>query len=187
MTGPEVALFFHILGVFLLVGASAISLIAGARLRRAETVAEARTWLGAMKTIDPLYPAAIIVIFGAGAYMVSDLAFFDWDQAWVSVSLGTLIAAGALGGGFLSRELRGVIAEAEATPEGPMPASLRRSVLNPVLFAGENVLDLWIIAIMYMMVDKPNLAGALAAVLIATAVGMVSYVPASKRLEAVEG
>ena len=46
MTGPEVALFFHILGVFLLVGASAISLIAGARLRRAETVAEARTWLG---------------------------------------------------------------------------------------------------------------------------------------------
>ena len=171
----------------MLVGATSISHLAGARVRRAETVAEVRTWLGVLKLVDPLFPGAIVVIFGAGAYMVSDVGFFDWDQAWVSVALGTLIAAGAVGGGFLSRELRVLIAEAEATPEGPAPASLRRSLLNPMLFAAENVLVLWIVAIMYMMVDKPNLGGALAAVLIATVVGAASYMPMATRLEAVEG
>lgn len=42
MSGTEVALFFHILGVFLLVRAGSISHVAGSRARKAETVAEAR-------------------------------------------------------------------------------------------------------------------------------------------------
>lgn len=136
--------------------------------------------------LDPLFPLAAVVIFGAGAYMVSDLAFFDWDLAWVSVSIGALIFAVVLGGGYLSRQLGTLVQAADAAvesegPNGPVPGPLRHALLNPLIFAAENITDLLVIALAYIMIDKPNLAGALAAVLVAVAVGAMLHIPAQQR------
>lgn len=140
-----------------------------------------RQWLGVLKMVDPLFPVAAVMIFCTGAYMVSDLAFFDWDQARVSVSIGALAFAVAIGGRYLSRQVDSLSQAAADTPDGPVPAPLRQAMLNPLIFAAENVTDLLVIAIACIMIDKPNLAGALAAVLVAVTVGAASYVLMQRR------
>lgn len=184
MSGFEIAVFIHLLGVLALFAAATLSHVAGARMRKAETVEQVRDWVGLQGMLSPIFPISAVVIFGAGAYMVGDLAFFDWDDAWISVGIATLLFAVTMGGVVGERAMKSVATAAAAAPSGPVPVSLRRLLLDPVRLAVENTLTLLIVALVYMMVDKPNLAGAVASVLVAVAVGALSSVPARKRQQA---
>lgn len=116
---------------------------------------------GILKLLDPVFPAAALVIVMAGAFMAGDVSLFEWDQAWISVGAGRLVFVLALGGVALSRTVRSLNAAARDIPEGPVPAAFRLRLLDPVMFAAENTVSLVLVALVYMMVDKPNLAGAL--------------------------
>lgn len=180
----EVGLFFHILGVFALGGATAILLVVFTMARRAKTVQELKHWMGLGALLGKYYvlPIAGLFMLLTGAYLVSKVKpVWDWSDGWIAWSALALIVAVAVGYFVNTPRLRAIGMAAGPAPDGPVPDAITAQLNDPLLFAGIHGAMMTIVAIMWNMTTHPGGIGAFLAIVILAAIGAGSAYPLYQR------
>lgn len=170
MNWYSIALFAHIVGVLALFITQALQWLTTLRLRRAQTLAQARERLGFASGINRLMPMTLVLIIGAGVYMAAIGQLFT--APWLDVSFVAIVIMMALGMGVVGRRM-GVVrrAIAGATSEGALPAALQARIADPALWVGAQAPVALALSIVYLMTTKPDLLVSIVAVIVALALG----------------
>jgi uncharacterized membrane protein len=173
----DVALFLHICGVVLLVGAVTTTMLATLRAQKAETVAELRSLTAVTKTIDMVIGPAMLLILAPGLYMVSrhgDDGSIRWTSGWVDVAIAVFLLMAVLGPAVETRHAKRLLQAAQDLPDGPVPPdvdALRRTpVATYVTMFGAGQ----IVAFLFLMTNQPALPGAIATCVIAAVVSLTA-------------
>ena len=173
----SIALFLHIvgaLGLFVGLGLEWASL---SYLRRAATTEQAREWLKLFASLRRLYPITWLAILIPGFYMTA----VAWrGAAWISVALVAVVLLAVLGAALGGRQMA-PIGQALSAQGGPLSAPTRDQINNPLLWS-----FLWIrtgiaLGIVFLMVVKPGLSGALISLGVAIILAWVLSLPARRR------
>ena len=69
MAGYQIALTLHLLSLLLATAAAALSTFGAWRLRRADNVPDATSWLAFIGKVVRAFPVAIVGLLASGAYM----------------------------------------------------------------------------------------------------------------------
>jgi hypothetical protein len=86
----RLVLFVHLCALLGAIGTASLVHFSEARLRAAETVAVMRMWAGLIENASRLFPLALIVLVGSGAYLVE--RGWSWSSGWVEAGLaGTAV------------------------------------------------------------------------------------------------
>lgn len=178
----EPVLFLHVFGAMLLFMAMACELFAGARLRRAETVDQARTLLPVTLMIEPLFPISTLVLLGSGAYMATER--WSITDGWVVVAVATLLAFAVLGPNIQGRRLKAVRAGLDDAPAGPLSPEQRRQIADPVTWGSMHAMSGGAVGLLWLMTNKPSLAGSVAVVAVLSAAGLLGGVSGARRVAA---
>ncbi len=181
----EIGIFLHILGVFGLGGATAISLVVFSMARRAQTTQELRHWMGLGALLGKYYvfPAAGLFLLLTGGYLV-DKVHEDWGTGWIGISALALIAAVAVGFFVNTPRMKAIGMAAGPAPDGPVPGNITALLNDPVLFAGIHGATMASIAILWNMTTRPGGLGALLAIVVLVGIGVGSAYPAYQRQQA---
>jgi hypothetical protein len=170
----DAALFLHILGVVLLVGAVTTTLLATVRAQRATTVTDIASLTAVTKKIDLAIGPAMLLILASGLYMVSrggEGGSIRWTSGWVDVAFVVFFVMAVLGPTVETGQAKRLLQLAEQAPPGPVPPELDAARRAPagtyVTFFGVSQ----IVAFLFLMTNKPGLANAIAACVVA---GLVS-------------
>ncbi|MGZ4121348.1 MAG: DUF2269 family protein [Actinomycetota bacterium] len=177
MSAEGFAMFLHIMAAIVGLMMAAVLHAGLLQMRRAQTVAEMRPWPRAIHVLEPLLPAAALVLFGSGAWLIgiSD-GEFRWGDGWVITSIIAL-AVVELMGGVIAPRSRGLMRAIREAPDGPVPDGLARLRLDrPLWFMGHFGTAVFF-CVIFLMAVKPSGLWPVVVVLVAAAVGLASTVP----------
>ena len=180
----HVVLYIHLLSLFLGVGAASILLVCLIQLRSAQTLMDAVPWGMVAGKVTKAFPVAVLGLFATGAYMTSDL--WTWGTSWIDLAIvGLAIVAlqGPLIAERASHKLRHALQE---NGPGPLGEHARRMARHPGLWHTELTNVCLVLAIVWNMTEKPDWAGAIAAVVVGYAVGAVLVLPITRPSAATE-
>jgi uncharacterized membrane protein len=171
------ALFLHLLGVVLLVGSVTTTLLTTLRVQTAGSVAELRTLTAVTKRIEAFIAPGMVLIIVTGIYMVSQHGYhgsIPWSAGWVDTALFIVVLLSVIGRTVEARDAKRLHAAIDsASDEGPQ-ADLRKlqlaaSPIYSVFFGTSQV-----VALLYLMTNRPGLPISIAACAIAAAVSAVA-------------
>lgn len=171
MTLHGTALWLHVVLAILLVGGSAWAHLAGIRLRAAETVAEARAHVEALRVFVAASMPLAVGTLVAGAYLATVGSL--WTAPWLVTSLVLFAAVGALSGSQVDPAVKQLVAALDEAPPGPVPTDVRRRMhapgasTIPAVFAGVDL------ALVFLMTNKPGLASSVSIAAIGLVVGLL--------------
>ena len=178
----DVALFLHLVGVVLLVGAVTTTMVATLRVQRAASVAEVVTLTAVTKKVDVVIGPGLLLILGSALYMLSKHGGdgrIPWTAGWVVVAFGVFLVMAILGPTVEAGHAKRVLRLAAELPAGPVPPALddarRAPVGTYVAFFGAAQ----IIATLFLMTVKPDLLGSLSVFALA---GLLSVAVSTARL-----
>jgi hypothetical protein len=166
------ALFGHVLGASLLISAVVITVGGLLRAHRATTSQQIRAAMGGVPVADRLMPLAMVLVLGFGLYLVAvrdhHPGTVHWSSAWVIVSLIVFAVMSVLGPAVEARRAARVHVAACAAPDGPIDIELDRLRRDPLhahvtLFGAAQLL-----ALLYLMTNRPGVTATLVAVAVAT-------------------
>lgn len=163
------ALFLHIVFAILLVGGSAWAHVAGGLLQRSQTVQAARSHVHFLSVFTRASGPLAVLVLLPGAYMATDAGL--WGQGWLLTALGLFVAVGALSGIVVNPTVARFAETLDGAPDGPMTPALfgdlsdRRLTITLALFGGADL------ALVFLMTNKPSLAGSLTAAAVALGLG----------------
>lgn len=161
MTMQSVALFAHIVGVLTLFVALAVEWMSVELLRTGDPAGPSSLATSLLRRLGRLGGVALLLILVSGMYMAG--TFGVQGSAWVRVSFGSMVLMGALGGPALRPLRRSVGANAAGE-------TLQRLASNTFLRVSLRMRIGVGLAIVYLMVAKPDLLASLAIV----AVGLIA-------------
>jgi hypothetical protein len=167
----HVVLYIHLLAAFIGVGAAGVLVVCLFQLRAAKTLDEALPWGIVAGKTEHAFPVAILGLFGAGAYMTSDL--WTWSTGWIAVSIGGLVLLalqGPLVGGRAGKQLKQALQE---NGPGPLGKHARRMTRHPGLWVTEFANIGVFLGIVWNMTQKPGTGEAIAAIVGGYAVGAI--------------
>ena len=151
----NVAFFFHIVGVLLLVSGIVVAGLAFETARRRDDPAEVATLLG-LSRIGAMILGPGVVLAGVFGLWLVHLGKWHYSSFWVSCSIVLFLAALALGGigGQRPKQARQLAARL-ASEDGEMTDELRGLLNDPVAQLQNYGSLVLIVAIVAMMVFKP--------------------------------
>jgi hypothetical protein len=165
-----VALYAHILGAMLLFALLGIETMGLLHLRSAQSVEAARSSAGLMRVMPTGAPVALLLIVGAGLWMA-------WDRwsipAWTMIALAAvvvMVVAGMVVTGGVMRRLGPRIGQAQ----GVWSPELAGAVRDPMLVRSLALRVGLAIAIVAVMVFKPDLVSSLVAVIAGGVIGLAA-------------
>jgi hypothetical protein len=162
-------LFVHLSALLAAISAGALSHLSEARMRDAASVEAIRPWARLLGRLGKVFPVALLVLLGSGAYLVH--RSWSWSSGWVDVSLVGVALLFASGGGLVRARgvaLRRVLIAAQS---GAVPAEAQRLIRShPAGLASWTNTGI-AIGIVFAMTVKPAFAGSAAAVAVGAAVG----------------
>jgi hypothetical protein len=169
MTLYSIALFLHVLGALGFFAALALEWTSLGALRRAETVEQARPWIALFRALGRMYPASMVTILLAGAYMTATV----WGLvAWIAVALGAMVLVWVFGAALSGPRL-GAAARAVAAEQGSLSAAAREALRDPLLLASIRLRGAIGLGIIFLMTVKPELIGSLLAIGVCALLGLV--------------
>jgi hypothetical protein len=171
MSTYGIVLFIHLCGVVAAFAATGVLLLAMRRIRAAQNGAEALPWLAVGKATARTFPPALLVLVASGAYLVHDA--WSWDAGWVDAGLAGALALPLIGDRIEGRAAAR-LAQALAAAPHEAPGALVR---DPVFWTASLVNPALALGIVFVMATKPSLAGSIAALLVAAALGALAAVP----------
>jgi hypothetical protein len=171
------ALFLHLLGVVLLVGAVTTTLVTTLRVQTAGSVAELRTLTAVTKRIEAFIAPGMVLIIGTGLYMVSqhgDDGSIPWTAGWVDTALFIAVLLSVIGRTVEARDAKRLHTAIDRASDEWPHADLRRlqlaaSPIYSVFFGTSQV-----VALLYLMTNRPGLAISIAACAVAAAVSAIA-------------
>jgi hypothetical protein len=162
-------LYLHLLFLLAGMGAATMMALVALRLRAAETLADAVPWGMLASKTEKVFPVVVLGLFGTGAYMTSDL--WTWSTRWIDVSIAGLVIL-ALQGPLLAGRRAEMLKHAlQENGPGPLGERARRLARDPGILVATFANPAIVLGIIWNMTQKPGTAGAVAAVLVAYAVG----------------
>lgn len=150
-------LFLHVAGAFLVLGGAVLggilNFFAVRRERPSEIVVLFRLVRFAVTSIS----IGLVVTIVFGLWLVADVDFVKWSDAWVIIALILWVVASALGGigGRRERETR-ALAERLASENDAPTAELRARMRDPLTLALSWGSGIVVIAILALMIWKPG-------------------------------
>ena len=169
MSTYHTVLYLHLLFLLAGIGAATVMAMCAYGLRGARTLEQAAPWGMLAGKTEKVFPAVILGLFGSGAYLTSDL--WTWDTAWIDASIAGL-AVMALQGPLLAGRRAEVLKHA-LMENGPGPLGQRalRLARDPGIWIGTLANPAIVFGVVWNMTQKPGIAGSIAAVAVAYAVG----------------
>ena len=167
-------IFIHVLGAMALFVAIGIEAVALGRLRRAETPADARVWLGLFRLPGRVGPIAMLTALASGAWMMK----VSWGyQAWIAGALAAMVGMAVIGAVVSLRRMRRLRAALHA--ESGLSEALRSS---PALVTSLRLRIALGVGILALMTTKPS-DHATAILVLATAVvaALAASIPLATR------
>jgi uncharacterized membrane protein len=152
----DVALFFHLLGAFSLVGGTIVAGVAFETARRREAPAEIALLLGLSRIGVLLVALGTLLVLGFGLWLV-DLGHWGYGAGWIDAAIGVFAAAVVLGGigGQRPKQAR-KLAHRLASEGAPATAELRALLDNRAALAVNYLSALLMLAVLLLMVFKPG-------------------------------
>ncbi len=171
------ALFLHLVGVVLLVGAITTTLVATLRVQTTGSVAELRSLTAVTRRIEIAMIPAMLLIIGPGLYMVSRHGgdgSIPWSAGWVGTALVVAVMLAVMGSTVearYARRLRDAIANAPGeSSQDDLRELQRASIPIYASFLGGSQ----IVALLFLMTMKPSLVGSIAACVVAAAASAIA-------------
>jgi uncharacterized membrane protein len=171
MNGYNLALFIHLLGVIALFIAIGLVQRGGVNVRTAESVQQARTWLGLLRTTRTMFPSSGVVILLAGLYMAGDA--WEFSDPWIVVSIVALVLMLAVGGAVIGRRFQAMGQAAATAPDGPVAGHLKTLIEDPLPWVLVYMNTGIGLGILWLMTNKPDWA---ASILIVVGLGALGAV-----------
>ena len=176
MSRYSIVLFLHVcgdVGIFVGLGAQLLSLMA---LRRAKAVEQVRTILKLIAMSDPIAVISALLTIIVGLYLA--LTVWGLLTGWIAVALGSLIVLlPPLLRIIIEPRMRHIVTMVEQAPEGPLPAALDLRIHDPALGTALQTATAVVLGIVFLMTNKPSLAGSILAMIIALILGLASGLP----------
>lgn len=173
----EIAIFVHVVGVFALGGATAVSFSTYAMMRSAQTVQEVRVWasLGRVLSQYFVFPITALVLILSGAYLVEELNY-AWSEGWIGFSAIAVVGASVVGAMVITPRMKAIGMAAGPAPEGAVPEGITRLLKDPILFGAMHANAMTAIAIVWNMAVRPEDAQALLVILSLAGLGAATGV-----------
>jgi hypothetical protein len=172
VAGYQIALTFHFLSLLLATVAAALSTFGAVRLRQADSIADATSWLAFVGKVVRAFPIAIVGLLASGAYMTHQR--WSWSVPWIDaalVGLGLIIALGTGIDRARGQALSRALAAAGMSP------GIRRLLRDPVAWTARITTLTLVVAVVFVMTVKPAAGGCVAAIIVAVAGGAMGAVP----------
>jgi uncharacterized membrane protein len=152
----DTALFFHLIGAFLLFSGAAVAGVAFETARRRPAPAEVALLLGLARTGAVLLGAGAVLVLGFGLWLVH-LDHWSYRTRWVVGALVLFAAAMVLGaiGGQAPKRARVLASQLAAAGQG-MSAELRALLDDGRARAANYGAAVLILAILVLMVFRPG-------------------------------
>jgi Predicted integral membrane protein (DUF2269) len=175
MSNYNLALFLHIvgaIGAFIGVG---VWLFAALALRRAQDVGQVRALTSLIQPSGVVTIVSILLLGVAGFYMA--LTVWGEQATWIIVATVSFLLLAPFGAFVIDPRLRAVARAAAAAPDGPLPATLAVRTHDPLVGIGLYTYVGALLGIVFLMTNKPSLEVSIVAMVVATALGLVSGLP----------
>jgi uncharacterized membrane protein len=169
-------LFLHVTADILIFVGLGVQLFCLAGLRRAQTVEQVRALVPLIRLSDPLGITGGLLVILSGLYMA--LTVWDLRQGWIATALGSLILfLPPLIGAIIEPRTRAIVKHAAGAVPGPLPPELRARLHDPLLATALQTAAAVVLGIVFLMTNKPALAGSVAAMGVFVVLGVVSGLP----------
>jgi len=169
----SVALFAHVVGMLVLFVGLAFEWLSLESLQRSHST-QAASAIAVLRALPRYMAGAVALIVVTGIYLAARVGVFD--LGWVRVSLGSMVGMAILGGPAVRSPMRAVLGA--RGDHGPgTPSSVRSDASHPLLRASLRTRVFVALAIVYLMIGKPDLGESLLIVVAALAMGAVTSVP----------
>lgn len=185
MTLFSVVLFLHISVVLFAISLAAILHVSEWQASRASTVAELRV-LTRPNKYGILFAPAVVLLLLLGLWLVHlKKSEFSVGDGWAWTAIVALVILFAGGPAVMAKHAKALDTLVAATPDGPVTAELRALVMHrPAWVAGNGMTGL-ALGVVFNMTNKPDAAGAIAVLVIATAIGVAVGLVGSRTRAAV--
>jgi uncharacterized membrane protein len=180
----EVALFLHILGVFLLAASAAAVLVVLALMRRESRAQDLRRWTSIANVFDKVMGVSLIAMLLTGIWLVEDVGF-DYGDGWINFSMTAVVLMLVLWPLVVTRKLMAIDRAAAAASGDAIPQVLEAQLNDPVLFATAHAVVLTTIGVIWNMTTKPGDLQSALAIVLAALVGAGSAVPMVMRQQSI--
>ena len=157
-------LFFHLVAVAMLFSGMALELAMLAALHRAGTVAQVRAAVTNEPFIGPLMGPGALLLIIMGVSMVYT-GGFGW-QPWVIVAAVVTVVLTIVGPTINGRHGHAIAAAAAQAPDGPITLALQAARMDMVWNYCVVMMACQLVAILYIMTNKPSAAFAIASVVL---------------------
>jgi hypothetical protein len=166
----HVVLYIHLLSLLVGFSAGMIEAVCLFRLRAATTLETAAPWGQLAGEVEKAFPVAIVGLFGTGAYMTSDV--WTWGTSWVVLAIVGLVILSLQGPLVAGRRGHAVKLALMANGPGPLGPEARRMTRDRALWIAGMTNEMLVLGVIWVMTEKPGWGGAVAALVVAYAVGM---------------
>jgi hypothetical protein len=136
------------------------------QMRRAESIAEMRSWERISHRIEPWFPILVLFLIALGGWLIAlSHKDFSWSDGWVITSVVTLVIMEAYGGIVLAPNGKKLHALVDAAADGPVSGEIRAQMMSPLVWAGAWGETGAAAGILFLMPTKPT--GAWSVVIVA--------------------
>jgi uncharacterized membrane protein len=150
-------LIFHMAGAFLVLGGAMVAGIFNVAALRRERPSEIVVLFRLTQIAARAITLGMFVALAFGIWLVADLDFVKWSNAWVIIALILWVVASALGGAGGRREDETRRFAQQLAADGDTPsAELRARMRDPLTLALSWGSGLAVIAILAVMIWKPG-------------------------------
>ena len=174
----QLLLFLHIVAVALLFTGLGIEIAALLGAKRATTAAQVHAAIGNGRLMGPLMGGSAVLLIVAGIGMVQ-LGGYGW-QPWTLTGLVIAVVLSAMGPTTNGRRNDAIEALAAQGGDGPISPALDAARHDRLLHYSATFMITELLAVIYVMTNKPLLAGCLAAMAIAAVLAFVPIFGAQK-------
>ena len=171
MNTYDVVLYVHLLSLLVGFSAGVVETVCLLRLRVATTLEAAAPWGQLAGEVEKAFPVAILGLFATGAYMTHDV--WTWSTSWIVLPICGLVIITLQGPLVAGRRGHAVKAALMANGNGPLGPEARQMTRDRALWAAVMTNTMLVLGIVWVMTLKPAWGGAIAALAVAYAVGLV--------------